>query len=72
MAFSNSRLSNFEVIRVGYTRAAIRELEDDLATPKFPFNFLAASPCTPFRFLKGKEIFGVAVREVTSAPRGAV
>jgi hypothetical protein len=31
---------------------------------------LAASPCTPFRFFKGKEIFRVAAREVTSAPRG--
>jgi hypothetical protein len=30
-----------------------------LATPKFPFNFLAASPCTPIRFFEGKGFLGL-------------
>ena len=41
-------------------------------TQKFPFNFLAASPAPPSAFRNGKEIFRVAAREVTNAPRGAV
>ena len=41
-------------------------------TQKFPFNFLAASPAPPSAFLEGKEIFRVAAREVSSAPRGAI
>ena len=39
---------------------------------KYPFNFLTVSPYTSFRFQKGKEIFRVAAREVSSAPRGAI
>ncbi|MAZ56276.1 hypothetical protein CL653_00585, partial [bacterium] len=38
--------------------------------PKFPFNFLAASPCTPFRFLEMvRKFLEVAARGDERAPR---
>jgi hypothetical protein len=41
------------------------------ANPKIPFNFLAASPCTPIRFFEGKRFLGLlrAERERSTHPR---
>ncbi|MAZ67205.1 hypothetical protein CL652_00315 [bacterium] len=69
MAFSNSRLNNFEVIRVGYTRAAIRELDTADANQKFPFFFLPFGGGVWGGAAKnGKEIFGFARARYRARP----
>ena len=37
--------------------------------PKIPFNILAASPRTPFRFFEGKGFLGLPARGIERGPR---